>query len=120
MIFLAAILMIILSIFLGHANLAKHVFKNNYMRSFGRMAFDAGLASPIVITSLYFGQEQSVFLTDPISTVFGAGHIACNLLLAFVLFILVEYPLRSAVTVFILPKISHTDLLRKWHRASLP
>jgi hypothetical protein len=55
MIFLAALLMIILSIFLGHANLAKHVFKNNYTRSFGKMAYVAGLASPIVITLLYFG-----------------------------------------------------------------
>ena len=55
MIFLAALLMIILTIFLGHANLAKHIFKNHYTRSFGKMAYAAGLASPIVITSLYFG-----------------------------------------------------------------
>lgn len=52
-------------------------------------------------------------MSNPSSTNLGAGHIVCNLLSAFVLFILVEYPLRTSITVFILPRLTHTDLLKK-------
>ena len=48
-------MMIILTIFLGHANLVKITFQNGYVRAFGKLAFSAGLVAPIVITFLYFG-----------------------------------------------------------------
>jgi hypothetical protein len=35
------------------------------------------------------------------------------LLAAFVLYLLVEYPLRTLITVFILPKLSNDDVLRR-------
>ena len=89
------------------------------MRAFGKLAYDAALAGPIVITFLYFGQEQSIYLSDPTSLILGAGHIMCNLLAAFVLFVFVEYPLRTAITVFIMPKLSHDDVLRRHHLSVL-
>jgi len=113
LIFVAAMMMLVLTILLGHAQTGKHAFQNSYVRAFGKLAYDAALCGPIVITFLYFGQEQSVYLTDQTSMVLGAGHISCNLLAAFVLFIFIEYPLRTAITVFVLPKLTHEDVLRR-------
>ena len=113
--FVAAMMMLVLTILLGHAQTGKHTFQDSYVRAFGKLAYDAALVGPIVITFVYFGQEQSVYLSDPTSLVLGSGHIACNLLAAFVLFIFIEYPLRTSITVFILPKLTHDDVLRRYY-----
>lgn len=58
--FVAAMMMLVLTILLGHGQTGKNTFQNSYVRAFGKLAYDAALVSPIVITFLYFGQEQSV------------------------------------------------------------
>ena len=97
---------------LGHFNLGLRTLKNTYMRAMGKQTYICALASPIVITLIYLGQDYALYLTNPSSTIFGAGHVLCNVMTSFLLYIFIEYPLKTVVG-YLTPFVSHTELLKK-------
>ncbi len=90
-------LMLIMSIFLGHFNVALRSLQNNYFRAFGKLSFSAALISPLVITLMYQGQTYAMYLTIMGGVVFGMGNIVSILLVSLVLYLTVEYPLKQLV-----------------------
>jgi hypothetical protein len=48
-------LLLLLSIFLGHFNLASVSLRSVYFRALGKLSFSSALISPIVITLMYQG-----------------------------------------------------------------
>jgi len=55
-------------------------------------------------------------LTGPVSTMFGAGNILCNILTSLFLFIFVEYQVNTVVKNLIVNRISHYEVLRKKYK----
>ena len=108
-----AVAFILYTVFMGHFNFAKSLLIHPYSRAIGKICFEAALVTPIVITLLYFGQDNSVYLTNPNSLIFGTGHIVVTALVGFLLFIFVEYPLQTAINILISNRLSHAPMLRE-------
>jgi uncharacterized membrane protein len=105
-IYLFAIMMLLWTMLLGHFNWGKKTLTSTYLRSFGKFVFIAGLASPISITCFYMGLPYSIYTTGPNSNMFALGNITSSILVAFVVLIFVEYPLRTVIGYLTLPYIS--------------
>jgi len=113
--FILPIMFMMFTMFLGHFDIGMHAMKNTYCRAFGKMTFLAALASPIVITLLYLGQDYALYMTNPQATTFAMGHIFCNLWIAFLLYIFIEYPIATLLGHVVTYKLRHTDLLKIWY-----
>jgi len=98
---------------LGHFNWGSVMMKNTYTRAFGKMTFISALASPIVITCLYLTQDYAIYLTNPVSTVLASGHVIANMCFAFLMYLVVEYPVKTFIGILLNGRLSHNKLLRK-------
>ena len=90
-------LLLIMSIFLGHFNIAEKFLRNVYFRSLGKLSFSAALISPIVITLMYQAQTYAMYLTIMGGIVFGMGNLVSILLCSLILHLTVEDPLKQIV-----------------------
>lgn len=99
--FVAGAMMLFVCVFMGHFNTCKHIFKNVYVRAMGKLTYICALTSTIVIMILYLGQDYSLYLSNSNSIIFGCGHIVTNLLVAFIFYIFIEYPIKTTITMVI-------------------
>jgi hypothetical protein len=95
--------LIILSIFLGHFNIGKIFLTNDIFRALGKLTFEAALLHPIVIMYFYGSTQGGLYLTFVTVIYFGIGNIICNVIAAFGVFMLIEYPCKRLVELYITP-----------------
>lgn len=86
-------MIVLFNSFLGHYGTLVSTFNNDYARGLGRMSYAMGLVTPIVMTMFYCSQENSIYLSNPSSSMWAMGHMVSNILTGFFVFVFIEYQL---------------------------
>ena len=73
----------------------------------GKIAFECALISPLVISLLYDRTMSGIYITVNEGVSFLAGNIISNLLLAIILYLIIEYPAQQIIKMSIGNDISH-------------
>jgi|LauGreDrversion4_2_1035121.scaffolds.fasta_scaffold1342086_1 hypothetical protein len=57
-----------------------------------------------------------MYLTGPVTLIFGTGNVICNILTSLFLFIFIEYQVNTFVKILIVDKISHYEVLKRKYK----
>ena len=105
-------MLIFLAIVTGHFNIGKKALSNPYFTAMGKLTFIAALIFPIIIMYYCGSGENALYLSFLSVFQMGVGNILCELLSAFVIYMVVEYPLKNLLRRTLFPKLSHDNLIR--------
>jgi len=89
--------LVVFALFGGRFPILKRAFSNAYFNALGRLSFCVYLIHPIVIMMLYSGTARGLYLSVESVMAFGLGNILLSFTFAFVIYLLVEHPLKVGV-----------------------
>jgi len=87
--------MVLFAFFSGKLEIARKGFGNTYWIALGRLTYGVYLISPIVLTVLYAGTQRGLYTTSEALKYYGVGQILLSFVLSFLMFVFVEYPLKT-------------------------
>jgi hypothetical protein len=111
--FAIGVIWVWLCILLDHMHAAKRFLTNSYFRSMGKLSFETTLIYPIIILFFCVSQRNTYYVCFFSTMMFGMGNTLANILFAILLYLSIEYPFKNLIIIFIRPKITHDDMLRK-------
>lgn len=98
----------------GQFNSGNRALRNDVFRAMGKLSFIAALIHPFVILYFYSAPEKGLFLTFSGVFYLGIGNILCELTLSFLIFLVIEFPLKQIVTIVFEPKLHSRDTIAQY------
>lgn len=105
-------LLIAFYVLFGHTDLGRMVLINPGFNAAGKLIYGAYLVSPIVMMVVYSNTDHGVTMSMPTNITLGMGHFVVAFVLAFVIYLFLQWPMTCSIRIFLHPIFAHEDVLR--------